>query len=163
MRRAVLFIALACASLAGAQAKYRHDGRAVLQDAKATPGEADPALTAEKLCAADFRTGAERHVTEGQKKAVCAAYGQTKGCPGAGYEIDHLISIELGGANSNANLWPQPVDSSRVIGFHAKDVVENRLHKLVCSDGISLADAQACIAHDWYACGRKLKILPEAK
>jgi hypothetical protein len=142
---------------------YRHDGDAVLPNAKLTPGEADPALTAKALCAAAFRTRDERHVTPAEKRQVCAAYGQTEGCPGPGYEIDHLISIELGGANTVANLWPQPVDAPDVIGFRTKDVVENRLHRLVCAGGISLADAQACISRDWYGCASKLKILPEPR
>lgn len=148
---------------AASQARYGHDGHAVLPDSSVTPGEADWSLTAEKLCAADFRTGTERHVTEGQKKRVCAEYGQDEGCPGSGFEIDHLISIELGGANSDANLWPQPVDAAGVIGFHAKDVVENRLHRLVCQGKLSLKAAQSCIADNWYGCAKKWDILPAPK
>jgi len=140
---------------------YPADGRQlVLNDLKVTPGEADSQLTAKKLCAAGFHTASDRHVTESQKKRICAEYGRTEGCPGRGYEIDHLISIELGGSNSDANLWPQPVDGPNRIGFHAKDKVENALHRKVCAGEISLPAAQKCIAADWYSCAVKEGILP---
>lgn len=123
---------------------------------KLTPGAVDASLTAAKLCNANFHTGTVRNVTESTKKKVCAAYRETKGCPGAGFEIDHLISIELGGSNDITNLWPQPVDSANVIGFHTKDKLENQLHRMVCSGQITLPAAQKCIASDWYACMKKV-------
>ncbi|MDE2099243.1 MAG: hypothetical protein KGL39_18460 [Patescibacteria group bacterium] len=141
-------------------AHYVHRSGVVLPDPAATPGEVDPDLTAAKLCSAKFHTGSVRDVTESQKKRICEAYGQ-KDCPGRGYEIDHLVSIELGGANTDANLWPQPVDAAGVIGFHTKDVVENRLHALVCKGKLDLAEAQNCIADDWYECAQQWNILPE--
>jgi hypothetical protein len=145
------------------QAVYAHDGAAVLPDPQITPGVADPALTKELLCSATFHTGAARNVPQSQKVRQCRAYGISQGCPGKAYELDHLISIELGGANADGNLWPQPVDAPGVIGYHTKDVVENRLHKLVCSGVLTLPDAQQCIARDWYACGQQWKILPAAR
>jgi hypothetical protein len=157
---AFLVMALSVLGVARAQAAYRSDGAAVLNDLKATPGAADAALTKARLCSAGFRTGTVRNVTESQKKRICAEYSRRSGCPGNGYEIDHLISIELGGANSDANLWPQPVDAGGVIGFHTKDKVENALHREVCSGKLSLADAQKCIAVDWYACAEREGILP---
>lgn len=142
------------------RATYRHDGTAVLNDLKVTPGDTDPQLTAKKLCDPTFHTINDRHVNESQKKRICAEYSQMDGCPGSGFEIDHLISIELGGANSDANLWPQPVDAKDLVGFHEKDKVENALHRKVCSGEISLPAAQQCIARDWYACAKKEGILP---
>jgi hypothetical protein len=141
-------------------AHYRRDGAAVLNDLRATPGEVDAQLTKETLCARSFHTRDERNVTESQKKRICAAYGQTSGCPGKGYEIDHLISIELGGSNDDRNLWPQPVDAPGTIGFHTKDKLENALHRKVCAGELPLADAQQCIAGDWYACGKRTGVLP---
>lgn len=158
-----LFVLFAFAATAHAQAHYRHHAAAVLNDLEATPGDVDVALTKAKLCDPSFHTATARSVTESQKKRICAAYDQKAGCPGSGYEIDHLISIELGGANTDANLWPQPVDAPGVIGFHTKDKVENALHRLVCSGGIALPAAQKCIAGDWYACAREEGILPAPK
>lgn len=136
-------------------AQYRYHGQAVLNDARITPG-ATSSVTARILCSAAFHTRDERAVDLSTKKKVCAAYGQdvTK-CPGKGYEIDHLISLELGGSNDRANLWPQPADAPGVIGFHTKDRVENAAHRAVCSGQISLEDAQRQIAADWYAFGLK--------
>ena len=94
-----------------------------------------------------------RHVSEAQKNAVYAAYGITNHagyCSGPeGCEVDHLISLELGGANDSANLWPQPYGEHP--GAHEKDVLENWLHKQVCTGKMSLRDAQQRISSDWYA------------
>ena len=61
------------------------------------------------------------------------------------YEVDHLISLELGGSPTDLrNLWPEPIDSAR-----RKDRVENALHERVCSGHESLAQAQRDIARNW--------------
>jgi hypothetical protein len=66
------------------------------------------------------------------------------------YEEDHLISLELGGAPSDPrNLWPEPYNSPD--GARVKDVIENKLHALVCSHTISLATAQHAIATNWWS------------
>ena len=63
---------------------------------------------------------------------------------GATLEIDHIVSLELGGSNSVANLYPE-----RAPGFHVKDKLENRLHQMVCSGTITLRAAQQGIATNW--------------
>jgi hypothetical protein len=144
----ILTLALLLAlPLVAQQAHYgRHHG-VPLPDPKVTPGQADSALTKAKLCDPDFHTAAARNVPLSEKKQVCAAYG-AKNCPKAElWEIDHLISIELGGSNSQRNLWPQ-----KAPWFQVKDVLENRLHAMVCGGQMSLPDAQRCIAQDWVAC-----------
>jgi hypothetical protein len=60
------------------------------------------------------------------------------------YEVDHLVSLELGGNNSVANLWPEISP-----GYHEKDEIENRLHDAVCAGSVSLRAAQQEIARDW--------------
>ena len=61
------------------------------------------------------------------------------------YEVDHLISLELGGSPTDLrNLWPEPLDSAK-----RKDRVENALHERVCSGREPLAKAQHDIARDW--------------
>ena len=47
-----------------------------------------------------------RNVPESVKKQAYAEYGITLHQPKE-YEVDHLISLELGGSNSLKNLWPQ--------------------------------------------------------
>lgn len=120
---------------------------------KLTPGAVDPTLTKAILCDPAHHTAENRHVTQSEKVQACRAYGIAEGCPGAGYELDHLISIELGGSNDITNLWPQPADTPGVIGYHTKDVVENRAHAAVCSGKLTLKQAQDGISGDWYKFG----------
>jgi hypothetical protein len=63
------------------------------------------------------------------------------------YEVDHLVSLELGGSNDIANLWPEPAEPRP--GFHEKDTVENWLHAQVCKGAITVENAQHAIATDW--------------
>jgi hypothetical protein len=90
-----------------------------------------------------------RHVTSDTKRAVYAEYGITGHEPGA-YEIDHLISLEIGGSNSIKNLWPES-HLTEPWNAQVKDKLENRLHRLVCAGAISLKEAQDAIARDWIA------------
>lgn len=73
------------------------------------------------------------------KKALLKAYGVES----AG-EIDHRISLELGGSNSAKNLWPQPADE-----FKLKDWVENELHRRVCSNKMTLQEARTTLLRSW--------------
>jgi hypothetical protein len=69
------------------------------------------------------------------------------------FELDHLISLELGGNPTDPkNLWMEPYTASIPDGgAKVKDSVENYLHKQVCSGAITLAEAQKEITGDWYA------------
>lgn len=122
-------------------------------DHKLTPGAVDASLTKAILCDPTHHTAENRHVPQSEKVKACRAYGIATGCPGPGYELDHLISIELGGSNDISNLWPQPVDAPGVIGYHTKDVVENRAHAAVCDGRLTLKQAQDGISADWYKFG----------
>jgi hypothetical protein len=153
MKMLALFL---LASVAQA-ATYRHDGTAVLNDLSVTPGKANPALTEKVLCSPSFRTAPYRLVEESTKKRACAEYGlKPAQCTGQKVEIDHLVSLEIGGSNDLANLWPEPY--LRAGGAKQKDVIENALHKMVCAGKITLPDAQACISRDWYSCAKKLGV-----
>jgi hypothetical protein len=70
--------------------------------------------------------------------------------PDRAYELDALITPELGGTTDPENLWPQryeaPVWNARV-----KDELERLLPRLVCSNRVELAQAQREIATDWVA------------
>lgn len=94
----------------------------------------------------------ERHVSTSMKKKVCLAYGIRSGCPGKKYEIDHLVSRELGGADDVRNLWPEPIAEA-----HKKDRVENFLHRQVCSGAMTLDEAQTDVRDDWQSILRSLK------
>ncbi len=94
-----------------------------------------------------------RHVTAQTKREVYAEYGITVHAPGD-YEVDHLISLEIGGSNSIKNLWPQSYLTAPW-NAHVKDALENRLHRMVCAHTIALKTAQDAIAKDWIAAYRK--------
>jgi hypothetical protein len=133
----------------------RGSGLYSLPDPRCTPGAIDPAVTQANIAATICREGyAEsvrppESVTAPEKRASMAAYGDT-GRPG-GYEYDHLVPLELGGAaNDPRNLWPEPGASP-----NPKDALEDRLHALVCSSRLGLADAQREIATDWIAAYRR--------
>lgn len=70
------------------------------------------------------------------------------------YEEDHLISLEIGGAPYDINnLWPEPYAGP--CGARVKDMIENQLHRLVCSRTITLSEAQTAIATNWVAAYNK--------
>jgi hypothetical protein len=89
---------------------------------------------------------AHRDVSDATKDYVAREYGLSSRY---GYEIDHLIPLELGGSNSVRNLWPEPYDSA--YGATQKDGLEDYLHEQVCHHGLPLATAQHEIAANWYA------------
>jgi hypothetical protein len=65
------------------------------------------------------------------------------------YEVDHFVSLELGGSNDISNLFPEAAEPKP--GFHEKDRVENYLHDQVCRGALTLAEAQREIATNWLA------------
>ena len=66
------------------------------------------------------------------------------------YEVDYLITPGIGGDDDIRNLWPEPYNAA-AWNAHVKDALEERLHELVCSHQLDLADAQRAIATDWIA------------
>ena len=85
----------------------------ILPDPKLTPGDILPGVPVETIATPGYANGGAhvaagaRNVPESEKRQVFIAYfGAVPANPGA-YEIDHCISIELGGSNSPRNLWPQ--------------------------------------------------------
>lgn len=145
----ILFVLLITAALSAQSAR--------LPDLKLTPG-AVRTTDAKAICAKGFSTKTVRNVPESEKNAVYKAYGiapHKDYCGGAeGCEVDHLISLELGGSNDIKNLWPQSYDEHP--GAHEKDKLENFLHRQVCAGKMTLPAAQKAIATDWYAAYRKM-------
>lgn len=121
-----------------------HNG---LPDSACTPGAIFPDATKDQICQSGYSSGV-RNVPTSEKDQVYAEYGITSRSPGE-YEVDHLVSLELGGSNDIANLWPELANPTP--GFHQKDGVENYLHAQVCSGALPLADAQREIATNWLA------------
>jgi hypothetical protein len=64
--------------------------------------------------------------------------------------VDHLVPLCLGGADSDANLWPQPRRSiEQIWNAEKKDDLEARLCQMVCAGALDVVDAQSEIAADW--------------
>lgn len=124
-----------------------------LPQSRLTPGLAGDSTSAQ-ICSQKFHTRDVRLVTDAMKRQVFTGYGikcwpvVVDKAPGleacSVYEVDHLISLELGGANDVKNLWPQPIAEAR-----HKDVLENWLHAQVCAGALKLKDAQQRIATNW--------------
>ena len=124
-----------------------HAGPAGLYpDPAPTPGEAFPEVTAAQICVPGYSSGV-RSVSGAEKAHVYARHGIVN--VAGQHEVDHFISLELGGDNALATLWPEPY--LPLPGARQKDTVENYLHGQVCSGAMSLQEAQYEIATDWYA------------
>jgi hypothetical protein len=111
------------------------------------------ATVASTICTSGYTSSIRppESITEPEKQGSAAAYGYT-GSFSTG-EYDHLVPLELGGdPNDPANLWVEPNDNSSATStYNSKDVVENRLHDLVCAGQLALATAQEAIASNWAA------------
>jgi hypothetical protein len=120
-------------------------------DPSLTPGATLPVTTAD-ICTPGYSRKV-RSVPIEVKRDVYRRYGIATHRAGE-YEIDHLISLELGGSNFERNLWPQSYWSVPW-NAHVKDALENALHREVCDGRLSLATAQHDIATDWVGAYRK--------
>ncbi|HEV2654453.1 MAG TPA: HNH endonuclease signature motif containing protein [Ktedonobacteraceae bacterium] len=118
-----------------------------LPDSACTPGAIITTATKAEICQPGYSRSV-RNVPTSVKNQAYAEYGITHHSTGQ-YEVDHLISLELGGSNDISNLWPEL--ASPKPGFHEKDKVENYLHDQVCSGAIALQKAQVEIATNWLA------------
>ena len=116
----------------------------VLQDPACTPGDV-LTTSISTICVSGY-TQTVRNVPLSEKEAVFAEYGISYS-DHSNYEVDHLISLELGGSNDISNLWPE----SSVItdDSFTKDKLENYLHAQVCSGALALTDAQSEISSNW--------------
>lgn len=134
-------------------------------DPKLTPGATNPKATKEVICVPNYTAGNDadgnkvRNVPDSLKQKAFDLYKLDR--KSDKFEIDHLISLELGGANDIKNLWPQSYTTTPY-NAHKKDDLENKLHALICNGGISVVDAQTAISSDWIAAYNKY-VLPNKK
>jgi hypothetical protein len=115
-----------------------------------TPGATEH-ITADELCAG--LAPSRGPIAAAVRQAVLRDYGM-EGLPDAEYELDYLITPELGGSSDRRNLWPERY-GSRVWNAHVKDELERLLPTLVCRGAIDLTTAQRDIAADWIAAYKK--------
>jgi len=125
---------------------------------KCTPGALNPAVTQATIYSTICKSGwtstirPSSSITSKEKKASLSAYGIKSST--SGYEYDHDVSLELGGAaNDPRNLWPEPDYPGVTHSFYLnpKDHVEDALNHLVCNKQMTLSQAQHLIATNWVA------------
>lgn len=121
-------------------------------DRRCTPGVTNPAVTQANvgttICVRGWTATVRppASYTTALKRQQMADYGETG--PVSGYEEDHLMPLELGGApRDRRNLWPEPWNGAQ--GAHTKDQTENALHRAVCAGSMSLTAAQAQMVQQW--------------
>jgi hypothetical protein len=145
MRTSAVVLCLAASALALTAAEYGHAANgALLPDPAATPG-AVLTTDAATVCKPGY-SRTVRSVPASVKKRVYSEYGTGRRA-GVCCEVDHLVSLALGGSNSLLNLWPEPYQPQP--GAHEKDLVENYLHREVCAGRIDIQAAQDLIRTDW--------------
>ncbi len=91
-----------------------------------------------------------RGVTEAMERKVFARYG-IPWSRRAEFKIDHLIPVELDGADTIDNLWPQ---SRRVkpYGAERKEFLTQHLVARIAAGKMTIAQAQKEISEDWISC-----------
>ena len=127
----------------------------VLPDSKCTPGAAYTKVTQRNIkrniCVSGFTKTIRPSTsyTDPLKRSLMAKYGV--GGSLGDYELDHLISLQLGGDPiAVKNLWPEAyAGKDGENGARIKDRFEGYLKREVCARRMTLAEAQRQVATDW--------------
>lgn len=137
----------------------------VVPDPRLTPGAINRYVTQSNIGKTICKSGWTKTVrpsvsyTNKIKRMTMAQYGYSGRDP-HDFELDHLVSLELGGNPTDPrNLWPEPYDAKvngEQLGAHTKDSVETHLKNEVCAGRMTLAEAQHEIATDWIGAWRKI-------
>jgi hypothetical protein len=109
-----------------------------------TPG-ATARLDREALCAG--RLPARSPIAASTRQVLLRQY-RMEGVPEREYELDYLITPELGGTADPRNLWPERY-APGPWNARVKDDLERLLPQLVCQGSVDLATAQRAIADNW--------------
>ena len=124
-------------------------GAHVLPDPQTTPSVLNPEVSPDTLKATVCKSGwtatvrPDVGITDKIK-----ANSVPPGHVATEYELDHLLSIEDGGAPNDAhNLWMQVYDDP--YGARTKDVLETKVKTMVCKGQLTLAQAQAALVPNW--------------
>ena len=137
-----------CLHLSLALCAFGVSSGVMAQDATVTPGYVNSRVTQDNIATTICKSGWTKTVrpsvgyTNYLKKSQLASGVYKSDKPLASFEEDHRVPLEVGGHPTDTrNLWPQPWLTS--IGAHSKDVIENTVHRRVCSGKMTLAEGQA--------------------
>lgn len=151
---AVIAVAVGAAALLPQRVSPRPGAAAVesgaLPVASLTPG-ATIDIDVRDVC--DETPRPPQTISTAVRRTVLHGYGM-ESVPEDQYELDYLITPQLGGAPDARNLWPQRYQA-RVWNAGVKDQLEDLLPRLVCEGRVDLRTAQRDIAADWVAAYRK--------
>jgi len=118
-----------------------------------TPG-AVSTMSVSEVCSASIE---DQHkvlvIPASVKEQVFREYGMSAAKP-QNFEVDFLITPQLGGSNDIRNLWPEPYHAP-VWNAHVKDQLEDLLRDKVCNGEMDLSTAQHEIAADWILAYKK--------
>ena len=128
----------------GVQTKTSHCVAGALPDPACSPGAV--LTTDSKIVCVVGYTKKVRDVSTATMKNVFKEYNLPWSTR-SNYEIDHIISLELGGSNDISNLFPESYIINN--GARVKDTFENYLHSQVCKGSMTLVEAQKEISGDW--------------
>lgn len=129
-----------------------------IADPACTPGAINPTVTLEILRDPQFRTSCStnRRVSATDKAQTYVWYGITIPQQNIGASqtcaLDYLIPLELGGADSLANVWPLCGPPGATLAqryFRQKILVTQFLLAQVKSGDMTLADVQNGVAANW--------------
>ena len=117
----------------------------ILPDPKITPGAFNPRVRQSTIKKTICKSGWTKKIrppvgyTNALKVKQMVLYEETDSP--SGYEEDHFIPLELGGAIRNPkNLWPEPRSQSKL-----SDPLETKLKRQVCRGIVTLKKARAAI------------------
>ncbi len=133
------------------QIRHTRNDVSAIPKASLTPGATTP-IRVQDVCAGSVAAN-DPAVPDPLKQEVLKEYGLIGASENA-YEIDYLVTPQLGGAANIRNLWPQP-SLNTVWNARVKDALEDRLHDLVCSGQVDLGTAQQEISQNWVAAYKK--------
>ena len=112
---------------------------AIIPDPTITPGAVRTTDVGE-ICSTP--TSELRRWNRDRDNRILSEYGLPPG-PHPSVEIDHLIPLCLGGADTDSNLWPEPRRSLEPeFNAERKDDLEHRLCQLVCAGSLDARGAQ---------------------
>lgn len=129
-----------------------------------TPGDLMKDANGSPIGRPKVKTSEIRAVTKAEAQAVFEEYHiPLNHRNGTDYEIDHLVSLVLGGSNDIKNLWPQSRDRSKKWNAWEKDKLEAHLMRLVDSGAVPVQEAEQAIATNWIEAYQKYMPLPVPK